>query len=136
MADPRSLTLVRAGATVVIGLAVNQAGLASGYLGGVRSLKEFHEIFGFVTLAGTLIATVLAWRYVRDGGPRWMVWLAGSTALLATTQIGLAEAKVKGLHIFVGVLFAMLATAFTSWAYRHRHQPAGADRFGDAAERP
>ncbi len=107
----------------MIALAIGQAGLASGMLTRAPGLKELHGVVGFITLAVCVVTAVLGAIYVRDGGPRWVLGLCGATAVVAAAQVGLGEAEVKDAHMFLGTLFAMLATALVSWVFRHRHEP-------------
>ncbi len=107
----------------MIALAIGQAGLASGMLTRAPALNEFHGIVGFITLAVCVLTAVLGAIYVRDGGPRWVLGLTAATAIVAAAQVGLGEAEVKDAHMFLGTLFAMLATALVSWVFRHRHEP-------------
>jgi hypothetical protein len=45
---------------------------------------------------------------------------------VVSVQYALGQSGDRALHIFVGVLLAMLGTALTSWTYRHAMpEPAG-----------
>jgi len=109
-------------------LAIGQAGLAAGFLGGTESLKALHGANAYALLTLTVAVLVTAVVYRRGGGPRWPV-LAG-TVLLAveTLQLILARAEVVGLHIFCGVLFVVLTTLLTSYLFRPGFLPSSGAR--------
>ena len=110
--------MIQTGATVLMSLAIGQAGLAAAFLTGHRALKEVHAINGLLLVAvtvATLIGTVL---HQRQGGPRWPVLAAGLLLAWEAMQITLGELDVAGAHIFLGVIFVVLATLFTSYLFR------------------
>lgn len=49
--------------------------------------------------------------------------LALLLAAVSVAQYALGEMELLGLHIFLGVLIAMVATALTSWTFRHHYEP-------------
>lgn len=113
------LIVLRMAATVLLSAVIAQAGWASAMLGGESRYVRFHEVGAWVTLA---VAVLSALTYVvlrRSAGPV-NLWLAVGLALAVVVQIGLGESGQRAPHIFVGVLIAMLATALTSWTYRHK----------------
>jgi uncharacterized membrane protein AbrB (regulator of aidB expression) len=127
---PRELVALRIEATVLMSLAIGQAGLAAGFLGGRATLLPIHRINAFLLLGMTAAVVVTAVLYRRGGGPRWPV-LAG--AILVAMEIGqvvLARTNIVGLHIFCGVLFVVLATLLTSYLYRPGFVPADLARRG------
>lgn len=115
---PRLLVALQTEATVLMSLAIGQAGLAAGFLGGSEGLKPLHGVNAYALLAVTAALVVTAVLHRRGGGPRWPV-LAGVILLLVETlQLVLARSEVVGLHIFCGVLFVVLATLVTSYLFR------------------
>lgn len=121
---PRLLVALQTEATVVMSLAIGQAGLAAGFLGGSEGLKPAHGVNAYALLAVTVILVVTAVLHRRGGGPRWPV-LAGVILLLVETlQLVLARFEVVGLHIFCGVLFVVLATLLTSYLFRPGFVPS------------
>jgi len=115
---PPLLILVQTAATVLMSLAIGQAGLAAAFLTGSRSLKEWHEFNGFLLAAVTVLTLVAAVLYQRGGGPRWPVAAAVLLVLVEAVQITLGEAGAAGAHIFLGVLFVAAATLYTSYLFR------------------
>ncbi|HEU4545177.1 MAG TPA: hypothetical protein VFR88_02685 [Microlunatus sp.] len=116
---PRPLLALQIEATVLMSLAIGQAGLAAGFLGGADDgLRTLHGANAYALLALTVAVVLTAIVYRRGGGPRWPV-LAGAILLVVETlQLVLARAEVVGLHIFCGVLFVVLATLVTSYLFR------------------
>ena len=116
---------MRIEATVLMSLAIGQAGLAAGFLGGQPSLLPIHQINASLLLGLTAAVIVTAVLYQRrGGGPRWPV-LAGAILLaVEVLQLVLARTGVVGLHIFCGVLFVVLATLLTSYLFRPGFVPA------------
>jgi uncharacterized membrane protein YfcA len=115
---PRLLVLLQTEATVLMSLAIGQAGLAAAFLTGQKPLKEVHAVNGLLLVAVTLATVVGSVLYQRQGGPRWPV--AAAVLLLAweALQILLGELDVAGAHIFSGVLFVVAATLYTSYLFR------------------
>jgi hypothetical protein len=115
---PRVLLALQIEATVLMSLAIGQAGLAAGFLGGDAGLKPLHGANAYALLTLTVAVIITAVVYRRGGGPRWPV-LAGVILLaVETLQLILARTEVVGLHIFCGVLFVVLATLLTSYLFR------------------
>lgn len=127
----RRLTALRIEATVLMSLAIGQAGLAAGFLGGDGSLEPVHGINAYALIATTVVVTVTAVLYRRTGGPPWPI-LAGVILLLVETgQLVLASLDAVGLHIFSGVLFVVMATLLTSYLFRPGFvSPAGISAIG------
>ena len=115
---PRLLVAIQTGATVLMSLAIGQAGLAAAFLTGHRQLKEVHALNGILLVAVTVATLVGAVLYQRQGGPRWPVLAAGLLLVWEAVQITLGELDVAGAHIFLGVLFVVLATLYTSYLFR------------------
>ncbi len=121
---PPLLVALQTEATVLMSLAIGQAGLAAGFLGGSEGLKPVHGVNAYALLAVTVALVVTAVLHRRGGGPRWPV-LAGVILLLVETlQLVLARFEVVGLHIFSGVLFVVLATLLTSYLFRPGFTPS------------
>lgn len=115
---PHLITL-RLAATVLLSAVIGQAGWAAAMLGGEPRYARFHEVGAWVTLAVAVLTAVVYVVLRRSAGPV-NLWLAVGLAVAVSAQFGLGETGQRGLHIFSGVLIAMLATALTSWTYRHQ----------------
>jgi hypothetical protein len=115
---PKMLVVLQTEATVLMSLAIGQAGLAAAFLTGHKPLKEVHELNGFLLVAVTLLTLVGALLYQRQGGPRWPVAAAVLLLVVEALQIVLGELDVAGAHIFLGVLFVAAATLYTSYLFR------------------
>ncbi|WP_402468448.1 hypothetical protein [Isoptericola aurantiacus] len=115
------LIWLRSAATVVLSCVIGQAGWASAALGGQTRYLVQHQVGAWVTLAAAVGSAVVYLALRRSAGPV-NVTLALAVAVLVAVQLSLGELgpSVRGVHIFTGVLLAMLATALTSWTYRHR----------------
>lgn len=113
------LLVLRLTATLLLSAVVGQAGWAAATLGGEPGYARFHQVGGWVTLAVAVLAAVVYVLLRRSAG-RVNLWLCVSLAVAVSAQFGLGQAGQRGVHIFVGVLVAMLATALTSWTYRHQ----------------
>jgi len=111
------LILLRTAATLVISAVLAQAGFAAAALGRDKSYFAAHVIGAGVTLTlgiATAICYTVLWR---TAGPV-LLWLAWATAGALVVQFTLGKLEVADVHIFLGVIIAMLATALTSWTYR------------------
>jgi uncharacterized membrane protein YhhN len=115
------LIWLRSAATVVLSCLIGQAGWASAVLGGEPRYLVHHQVGAWVTLAAAVLSAVVYLVLRHSAGPV-NVALALAVAVLVTVQLSLGELgeAYRALHIFTGVLLAMLATALTSWTYRHR----------------
>lgn len=118
------LIALRLAATVLLSAVIGQAGWASAMLGGESRFARFHEVGAWVTL-GIALLCVLTYAVLRRSAGPVNLWLAVSLAAAIVIQIGLGETGQRALHIFLGVLIAMLATALTSWTYRHKMPEPG-----------
>ena len=126
---PRLLLALQIEATVLMSLAIGQAGLAAGFLGGDEGLKPLHGANAYALLALIVAVLLTAIAYRRGGGPRWPVLAGAILLVIETLQLVLARAEVVGLQIFCGVLFVVLATLVTSYLFRpgfvpRSHAPA------------
>ena len=120
--------------TVLLGFAIGQAGLGSGYLnhlGRPHPLLTAHATNAFAVLVLTVLAAVFGFTYRRNGGPGWTFYLPLAMVLMAGVQITLGLADVLGGHVFWGVLYLSIATAYCSYTWRHR--PAAAESAASAA---
>lgn len=115
---PRLLVVLQTEATVLMSLAIGQAGLAAGFIGGEDGLKPVHGVNAYALLTLTVVVIITAVLYRRGGGPRWPVLAGIILVLVETLQLVLARAEVVGLHVFLGVLFVVLATLLTSYLFR------------------
>lgn len=112
------LVVLRSAATVVLSCVVAQAGFAAALLDGDLARVRNHEVGAWATLAATLVAAAV-YLVLRHSAGAVNVTLAVLLAVAVTGQFTLGELGVRAWHIFLGVLIAMLATALTSWTYRH-----------------
>lgn len=115
---PRLLVLVQTEATVLMSLAIGQAGLAAAFLTGHKPLKEVHAVNGMLIAVVTVATLVGAVLYQRQGGPRWPVAAAVLLLVVEALQITLGELDVAGAHIFLGVIFVAASTLYTSYLFR------------------
>ncbi|QQS02236.1 MAG: hypothetical protein IPK37_07900 [Austwickia sp.] len=114
----RAMVALRFVATLVLSALIAQAGWAAAYLGGDRGYLRHHSVGAGVTLA-VCVASAVAYVVLRRAAGPVNVTLAVLLAVAVGCQYALGESGVVGVHIFVGVLIAMLGTALTSWTYRH-----------------
>ena len=116
---PPALIVLRSAATLVLSAMIGQAGWAAAFLGGEPRYLPVHEFFGAVTVViGVLSA--LCYLVLRRAAGVVNVSLAVGFAIGAVLQYLLGQGQQVAVHIFFGVLLVMLATALTSWTYRHR----------------
>ena len=106
--------------TVLLGFAIAQAGLGSGYLDGVAVLLIAHVTNAFAVLVLTVLSAIFGFNYRRAGGPGWAFFLPLAMVAMAGIQITLGFAGLRGFHVFWGVLYLCAATAFCSYTWRHR----------------
>jgi hypothetical protein len=121
---PPLLIALQAGATILMSLAIGQAGLAAGFLSGSPGLKAVHGINAYLLAAVTIGMLVVAVLYQRSGGPRWPLLAVGILTVVEIIQIILGRTGVAGVHIFLGVLFVVMATLLTSYLFRPGFIPA------------
>lgn len=117
------LIWLRSAATLLISAVIAQAGFAAAAIGRDKSYFVFHSINAGVTLTLGIACAICFTVLRRTAGPV-LLWLAWATGVAIIVQFVLGMLEIADLHVFLGVLIAMLATALTSWAYRH---PAPAD---------
>lgn len=115
------LIILRTVVTVELSAIIGQAGWAAAFLGGEGNYRPHHEIGAWVTLISCLVGAVVYLLLHRSAGPV-NTTLAVVLAVTVAVQFVLGTHGVVAVHIFIGVLTAMLATALTSWTYRH-HMP-------------
>jgi hypothetical protein len=115
---PPLLIALQVGATILMSLAIGQAGLAAGFLSGTPGLKVVHGINAYALVTVTVGLLIMAVLYQRSGGPRWPLLAIGIIAVVEIVQVVLGRLEVAGAHIFLGVLFVVLATLLTSYLFR------------------
>ncbi len=82
-----------------------------------------HGVNAYALLTVTVVVIITAVLHRRGGGPRWPVLAGIILVLVETLQLVLARAEVVGLHVFLGVLFVVLATLLTSYLFRPGFAP-------------
>ena len=108
-------------ATVLLGFAVAQAGLGSGFLNDeARALLIAHATNAFAVLVLTVLAAVFGFNYRRSGGPGWAFFMPLVMVGMVGVQVSLGFGGIRGAHVFSGVLYLCVATAFCSYTWRHR----------------
>jgi hypothetical protein len=118
--------------TVLLGVAIGQAGLGSGFGASLIArdkselLETLHARNAILVILVAAVCAVVAAVYRRRGGPGWPLVFAGCLVLAAVLQMVLGEVRVVGLHLFVGVLFLCAVTTFCSYAWRHQPSEATA----------
>ena len=123
MAQIRQLRIVT---TLLFAFAVAQAGLGSGYLDGNRALLVAHATNAFAVLVLAVIGAVLGISLRRAGRPGWTFWMPVGIIIAIAVQMTLGFARIKGLHVFLGVLILCTITAYCSYAWRLRLPEGGA----------
>ncbi|RMB61789.1 hypothetical protein EAX62_03990 [Tessaracoccus antarcticus] len=106
-------------ATVVISCIIAQAGWAAAFLGGSEDYFPYHRVGAVVAVAASVLGAVVYVVLRRSAGPV-NVALAVALAVGVVAQYALGEAGLASVHIFWGVWVVMIATALTSWTYRHQ----------------
>ena len=101
------LIVLRSAATLVLSAVVAQSGWAAAFIGGRSRYLALHEVGAWVTLVVVLAAVAV-----------YLV-LAAALGVAVVVQAALGFSRIVDVHVFLGVLIAMLATALTSWTYRH-----------------
>ena len=105
-------------------LAIGQAGLAAGFLSGSPGLKVVHGINSYLLVDGDdrpvdLGGAVPAVRRTAVAAAR-----RRHRGVVEIIQIMLGRLGVAGAHIFLGVLFVVMATLLTSYLFRPGFIPA------------
>lgn len=113
------LIVLRSVATLELSAIIGQAGWAAAWLGGEGDYFPYHQVGAWVTLVLCAVGAVVYLVLRRSAGPV-NTWLAVTLAVLVVIQFLLGEHHATAMHIFLGVLIAMVATALTSWTYRHQ----------------
>jgi len=120
--------LLRLLSTLLLGVAVAQAGFGSGYLGGSRGLLALHFGNAFLVVGMVVACLVAAVIYRRAGGPTWPATFAAALLAVAAVQILLGESSIVGAHVFLGVLYLCAVTVYCSYLWRHRPAARAAAR--------
>ncbi|MGL5867393.1 MAG: hypothetical protein ACRCYX_16235 [Dermatophilaceae bacterium] len=121
-----SVRLLRVLATVLLGVAIGQAGFGSGLIATLvrppesEGLETAHSIVAYVLLSTTVFCALAAERYRRDGGPAWPGWSAGCLLGVITLQVTLGSLDILGAHVFLGVLLLCAVTTYCSYLWRHQ----------------
>ncbi|NHA67827.1 hypothetical protein [Phycicoccus flavus] len=123
--------LLRVLATVLLAVAVGQAGFGSGLVATLvdppksEALEAVHEAGAYVVLVTTIACVVAALRVRRGDGPSWPLWFALSLLAAAVLQVTLGSLEVVGAHVFVGVLLLCGVTTYVSYVWRWLADPRG-----------
>jgi len=112
--------------TVLLGFAIGQAGLGSGYLDDVKPLLIAHATNAFAVLVLTVLAAIFGFSYRRGGGPSWMFYFPLALVLVAAAQMTLGFTEVRGGHVFLGVIYLCGVTTFCSYTWRLAEPPTPA----------
>ena len=112
--------LLRILSTVLLGIAIGQAGLGSGYIGGNPNLLVVHYINAFLVVGMVVACVVGGVLYKRAGGPMWPLIFALVLLVVAVLQIVLGRAELAGAHVFLGVLYLSAVTTYCSYLWRHQ----------------
>lgn len=112
------LIALRSAATLVISAVLGQAGFAAAAIGREKSWFAWHVAGSWVTLV-LAIGCAVCYTALRRTAGTVLLGLAWATAAAIVVQFTLGRLEIADVHIFLGVLVAMLATALTSWTYRH-----------------
>jgi hypothetical protein len=122
---------------VLLGFAIGQAGLGSGYVGGgTRTLLIAHATNAFAVFVLTALSAIFGFNYRRAGGPGWVFFVPLAMLVMVGIQITLGfagirgAAGIRGIHVFWGVLYLCAATAFCSNIWRHRPTAAAQSTAG------
>ena len=65
-----------------------------------------------------ILCTVFGFAYRRVGGPSWAFYVPLLLVAMAAVQITMGFTRVRGGHVFFGVLFLCTVTAFCSYCWR------------------
>lgn len=115
--------------TLQLSAIIGQAGWAAAALGGEERYWRFHEIGSWVTGVISLVS-MAAYVVLKRSAGTVNLALAILLGLAVGVQFLLGENALVAEHIFLGVLIAMLATALTSWTYRHNDAVTPNGRIG------
>jgi len=117
------LVALQVAATVLMSLAIGQAGLASGFITGRSDLRPIHGLNALIMTVLTVVILVLAILHQRGGGPRWPVAVALILLVVEILQMTLARVGAAAPHIFLGILFVVTTTVYTSYLFRSGVRP-------------
>ncbi len=115
---PVRMIVLRLVATLELSLVIGQAGWAAAMIGGQEQFRPHHEVGAVITLVTCALGAV-SYLVLRRWAGAVNVALAVLLAVLVGVQYALGESDAVAAHVFLGVLIAMVATALTSWTYRH-----------------
>jgi hypothetical protein len=117
---------LRVWSTVLLGVAVGQAGFGSGLAASLiarpksEALETIHQVNAWVVLVAAGVCLAVAARYRQQGGPSWPLVFAACLLGGGILQVALGRFGVVGAHVFVGVLFLCAVTTFCSYVWRHQ----------------
>ena len=83
-------------------------------------MKDVHAGIAYLLVVLGLVAAYAAWRWVKSGGPKGVLYHALSIPVLAIVQIGLGEMGLKYVHMAVGVAFFAAAFSLFTMASKRR----------------
>ena len=73
----------------------------------------------------TILAAVFGFNYRRSGGPGWAFFMPLAMVAMVGDPDQPGFAGIRGAHVFWGVLYLCVATAFCSYTWRHRRSDKG-----------
>jgi hypothetical protein len=120
---------LRIWSTVLLGVAIGQAGFGSGFGASLIArdksdlLETVHRANAWVVIVIASVCFAIAARYRLQGGPAWPLMFAACLIGGGILQAALGTFRVVGPHLFVGVLYLCAVTTLCSYAWRH--QPSG-----------
>ena len=124
MNSARTQRALRTGSTVLLAVAVAQAGFGSGLGASLITrpksevLEAIHQGNAWLVVLVAAVCTALGARLRQQGGPTWPLVFAVSLVAGAVLQAVLGQLRVVGPHLFLGVLFLCAVTTFCSYAWR------------------
>lgn len=113
-----ALLLARGSTALLALLAVTQAVLAGGFLGGQYDALMWHAIGArAITISSTVQIGVLAWVW-RAGGPRAPFFAGVVQTLLLVAEFATGELHSTALHVPLGVLLVAGIVQLTTMVWR------------------
>lgn len=121
-----AFALFRWTATLLAVLALAQAGLAAGYLGGEYEALDTHALNGRVVVGLALVTALTALRARRKGGPLWPVAASLVLLLALAGELALGTVRAVAPHIAFGVLVVSGVAVLVAGAWAGAPRPEGA----------
>ena len=103
-----------------------QATLAGQFLSGVEGPVQFHEWTAWFVLVLSAAQIVLAFWFVRSGGPIWLLVASVFIVIAEALQVGTGYGRFLGVHIPLGVFVFGAVVWMFLWTFGK--QPVGGDR--------